>query len=98
MNAFQPGRHIPQGLKPACLLALGGTAEAVPYPKPIYETNSKTFILRRSAPDRARPRVPATFILAEHPMNSATIEAPPYGDQTVPLRELHSLIRTLEDE
>ena len=31
-------------------------------------------------------------------MNSATIEVPPYGDQTVPLRELDSLMRTLEDE
>jgi hypothetical protein len=30
INAFQPGRHVPQGLKPACLLAVGGTAEAVP--------------------------------------------------------------------
>ena len=31
INAFQPGRHVPQGLKPACLLAVGGTAEAVPF-------------------------------------------------------------------
>ena len=30
----------PQGLKPAFVAALGGTAEAVPYPKPIYETSS----------------------------------------------------------
>jgi hypothetical protein len=30
INAFQPGRHVPQGLKLACLLAVGGTAEAVP--------------------------------------------------------------------
>jgi hypothetical protein len=29
--------RIPQGLKPASLLALGGTAEAVPLPKTIYE-------------------------------------------------------------
>jgi hypothetical protein len=28
----------PQGLKPASLLAVGGTAEAVPFPKSIYET------------------------------------------------------------
>lgn len=26
------GSHVPQGLKPAPLLALGGTAEAVPFP------------------------------------------------------------------
>jgi hypothetical protein len=31
-------------------------------------------------------------------MNGATIEVAPYGDQTVPLRELDSLIRILEDE
>ena len=30
----------PQGLKPAFLADLNGTAEAVPYPKPIYETSS----------------------------------------------------------
>ncbi|MGB9203579.1 MAG: hypothetical protein WCB94_06325 [Terriglobales bacterium] len=40
--ALQTGRHIPQGLKPACLLALGGTGEAVPFPQTIYETSSKT--------------------------------------------------------
>jgi len=40
-NAFQVGQRIPQGLKPAFLLAHGGTAEAVPYPKPIFETRSR---------------------------------------------------------
>ncbi|SPE32399.1 hypothetical protein SBA7_1210008 [Candidatus Sulfotelmatobacter sp. SbA7] len=34
INVIQLGRHVPQGLKPALLLALGGTAEAVPFPKP----------------------------------------------------------------
>jgi hypothetical protein len=29
---------VPQGLKPAFYRALNGAAEAVPYPKPIYET------------------------------------------------------------
>jgi hypothetical protein len=38
---FQNGDPGPQGLKPAFLLVLSGTAEAVPYPKPIYETSSK---------------------------------------------------------
>ncbi|MGD0791131.1 MAG: hypothetical protein ABR920_05105 [Terriglobales bacterium] len=42
INAFPLGRHVPQGLKPAFFRALNGTAEAVPYPKPIYETSSKT--------------------------------------------------------
>jgi hypothetical protein len=40
MNAFQYQLRGPQGLKPAFLQALNGTAEAVPYPKPIYETSS----------------------------------------------------------
>ncbi len=31
---------VPQGLKPASIAAPNGTAEAVPYPKPIYETSS----------------------------------------------------------
>jgi hypothetical protein len=31
------------GLKPASLLALGGTAEAVPFPKPIYEKASRNY-------------------------------------------------------
>jgi hypothetical protein len=43
INAFEPGRHLPQGLKPACLLALGGTAEAVPFPRTIYETSFRSF-------------------------------------------------------
>jgi hypothetical protein len=33
-------RRVPQGLKPAFFHALNGSAEAVPYPKPIYETSS----------------------------------------------------------
>ncbi len=39
-NAFQLRKRVPQGLKPAFLRALIGTAKAVPYPKPIYETRS----------------------------------------------------------
>ena len=30
----------PQGLKPASFLALGGTTEAVPFPRTIYEIAS----------------------------------------------------------
>jgi len=41
INAFPLGRHVPQGLKPAFFRARNGTAQAVPYPKPIYETNSR---------------------------------------------------------
>src|SRR5450755_2210150 len=33
------GNRVPQGLKPSSLQASIGTAEAVPYPKPIYETS-----------------------------------------------------------
>jgi hypothetical protein len=32
--------RIPQGLRPAFLQALNGTAEAMPYPKPIRVTRS----------------------------------------------------------
>jgi hypothetical protein len=31
---FMKGQDVPQGLKPASIAVLGGTAEAVPYPKP----------------------------------------------------------------
>jgi hypothetical protein len=48
-NAFQVGRRIPQGLKPSFLLAHGGTAEAVPYPKPIFETRSNNPKTRQAA-------------------------------------------------
>ncbi len=37
INAFQLRRRVARGLKPAFLRALIGTAEAVPYPNPIYE-------------------------------------------------------------
>ena len=40
-NALQAGRHVPQGLKPALFQGPNGTAEAVPYPKPIYGSSSK---------------------------------------------------------
>ncbi len=40
INAFRLGRQFPQELKPAFLLALSGTAEAVP---PIYETSLKPY-------------------------------------------------------
>jgi hypothetical protein len=36
------GREFgPQGLKPTFQAASSGTAEAVPYPKPIYETSNQ---------------------------------------------------------
>ena len=38
INTVQLGRHIPQGLKPSFFQGLNGTAEAVPYPKPVYES------------------------------------------------------------
>jgi cytochrome c oxidase cbb3-type subunit 3 len=41
-------RAFPQGLKPACLAGLNGTAEAVPYPKPIYEMALNMIFPRRS--------------------------------------------------
>src|SRR5450759_2747549 len=43
-------RHVPQGLKPAFFQGRNGTAEAVPFPKPIYETSS-----RRPVPQGLKP-------------------------------------------
>jgi hypothetical protein len=43
INASQFERRVPQGLKPAFSRALNGTAEAVPCPKPTYETNSRKY-------------------------------------------------------
>jgi excinuclease ABC subunit A len=37
--AEEKTKRVPQGLKPTFLQALDGTAEAVPYPRPIYETS-----------------------------------------------------------
>src|SRR5208337_4371037 len=55
INALQFGRHVPQGLKPAFFQVLNGTAEAVPYPKPIYETSSRTLLAQTSIrPECAR--------------------------------------------
>ncbi len=39
-DAHPPEGHVPQGLKPAFLQELNGTAEAVPHPKPIHEKSS----------------------------------------------------------
>jgi len=41
--AFWRGRYVPQGLKPASLLALVSAAEAVHYPKSFCETSSSLF-------------------------------------------------------
>src|ERR1022692_3991035 len=48
------GRRLPQGLKPSSLLALCGTAEAVPYPKTIYEIASRQNSLLIDCLGRAR--------------------------------------------
>jgi hypothetical protein len=45
INAFRLRRRVPPGLKPAFFHALNGTAKAMPYPKPTYETSS-TGLLR----------------------------------------------------
>jgi hypothetical protein len=39
-NTFEGKEKRPSGLKPASLAGLGGTAEAVPSPKPIFDTSS----------------------------------------------------------
>jgi len=42
INPWRLDASVPQGLKPAPLLNLGGTSELVPFPKPIYEIGSST--------------------------------------------------------
>ena len=53
----------PQGLKPTSTAALNGTAEAVPFPKPVYETSSKTpnFRLRPRTSEVQGPRSGVSF-------------------------------------
>ena len=52
INSSSGGVSGPQGLKPAFLLALGGTAEAVPYPDPFMRP---LLVFRR---DGASPSLP----------------------------------------
>src|ERR1019366_3402985 len=73
INAFQPGRHIPQGLKPACLLALAARLKPCPSQNTFMRPTLRPSFYGALPPDRARPAVPATFILAEHPIYSATV-------------------------
>src|SRR5208337_1294810 len=47
INALQPERHLPQGLKPAFLHGLNGTAEAEPWPKP--SGKKKAYIAKASS-------------------------------------------------
>jgi tetratricopeptide (TPR) repeat protein len=49
------GSLAPQGLKPASSPALSGTAEAVPFPKPIHETSSEYESGSKVARNIARP-------------------------------------------
>ncbi len=45
LSVSQPGSDVPQGLKPAFSHALDDTAEFVPYPNPIYETNPRQIVV-----------------------------------------------------
>jgi hypothetical protein len=44
INPLRVGGYGPQGLKPAFFLDVNGTAEAVPYPRPICETRPTNWI------------------------------------------------------
>ncbi len=79
INAFQLGRHLPQGLKPIFSQTRNGTAEAVPSPKPICETRSSPSgysafgtpfagELAKSGENRTAP-VSALFFLEQGPEN-----------------------------
>ena len=59
VHAFPLGRQTPQGLKPAFLEVLNGTAKAVPYPKPIDETSPNSLAQTQAptpAPSTANPQ------------------------------------------
>jgi VWFA-related protein len=71
INAFPLGRHVPQGLKPVFCQALNGTAEAVPYPKPIYETSSNSQT-QGGAPNQSPP---APVASSQSPANSPSAPA-----------------------
>jgi general secretion pathway protein G len=64
MNAVRFGPHVPQGLKPAFFKILNGTAEAVPYPKPIDRTSSRSAGARRQRGFTLIELIVATGILA----------------------------------
>jgi general secretion pathway protein G len=64
MNAVRFGPHVPQGLKPAFFEVLNGTAEAVPHPKPIYQTSSRSAGARRQRGFTLIELIVATGILA----------------------------------
>jgi N-acetylmuramoyl-L-alanine amidase len=66
INAVPPERHGPQGLKPAFFQSLDGTAEAVPYPRPIDETVPTTAVETGLAPSPATlPDPPAALPVSE---------------------------------
>jgi N-acetylmuramoyl-L-alanine amidase len=66
INAVPPERHGPQGLKPAFFQSLNGTAEAVPYPRPIDETIPTTAVETGLAPSPATlPDAPAALPVSE---------------------------------
>src|ERR1039457_7290534 len=71
INAFPLGRHVPQGLKPVFCQALDGTAEAMPYPKPIYETSSNSQT-QGGAPNQSPP---APVASSQSPANSPSAPA-----------------------
>jgi len=64
MNTVRFGPHVPQGLKPAFFEVLNGTAEAVPDPKPIYQTSSRSAGARRQRGFTLIELIVATGILA----------------------------------
>jgi VWFA-related protein len=76
INAFPLGRHVPQGLKPAFFQALNGTAEAVPYPKPIYETSSNSQT-QGGAPNQSPPAPVGSSESRANPPSAPASSAPP---------------------
>src|SRR6266852_5194953 len=75
----------PQGLKPAALGVANGTAEAVPFPKPILETNADDFTrtLKRllASPNICSKRW--VWQQYDHMVQTNTVDAPGAGDAGV---------------
>src|ERR1017187_3615393 len=78
---FRDGEPSPQGLKPASIAALSGTAEAVPYPKLIYETSSIYFLAALRLPLPSRPASGALKELSAGPrvLDGAALCAAAFG-------------------
>ena len=89
MNALAGTEPDPQGLKPASSTASDGTAEAVPYPRPVNETTSSSrfAVLDPIINDAvAQQQIPGAVVIVGH--NGQVVYRKAYGDRAIiPRRE-----------